>query len=94
MSIAKIGFLDNFWYNAPFLDGHQIVTYGITNANNDITSIANESSSLLLGFLNVILTQEQVMVKERVHRNALAGTFLLIGAFISMITRITNLMLG
>jgi hypothetical protein len=49
---------------------------------------------MVLGFLNVILSQEQVLVKERVHRNALAGTFLLIGAFISMITRITNLMLG
>jgi hypothetical protein len=31
------------------------------------------------------------MTTSRIRRNALAGTFLLIGAFISMITRITNL---
>lgn len=31
------------------------------------------------------------MTSSRIRRNAVAGTFLLIGAFISMITRITNL---
>ena len=53
MSIAKIGFLDNFWYNAPFLDGHQIVTYGITNANNDITLDVpiNDNAYKIVAFL-------------------------------------------
>jgi len=33
-------------------------------------------------------------VQTRSRRNAIAGTFLLIGAFISMLTRITNLTIG
>jgi hypothetical protein len=48
----------------------------------------------VLGFLNVNLSQEQVLVKEKVNRNALAGTFLLIGAFISVITPVTTQFLG
>ena len=74
------------------MDGEQIQTYSLISNNNDITAIS--TTSLNIGFLNVVLTQEQVVTKERYRRNAVAGTFLLIGAFISMITRITNLLLG
>jgi hypothetical protein len=34
------------------------------------------------------------MTNLRSRRNAIAGTFLLIGAFISMVTRVTNILIS
>lgn len=46
------------------------------------------------GYLNVLMIQNQVMTSTRVRKSAIAETFLLCGAFISMITRMTNLAIG
>lgn len=90
----RYGFLDNFWYNAPFYEGKVINTYSVFGSNDQIAPIGDPSTLTQFGYISFTLIQDQVEVVIRCKRNAIAGTFLLVGAFISMITRITNLCLS
>lgn len=92
--LSHINYLDNFWYNPPFLNGMQIDTYIVRNENYELAPLPDQTSLTEFGYLNVVLIQDQVTVTSRVRRNAVAGTFLLIGAFISMVTRVTNLVIS
>jgi hypothetical protein len=66
----------------------------VRNENYELAPLPNPDLLSTFGYLNVVLIQDQVMLTTRTRRNALAGTFLLIGAFISMVTRVTNLLIS
>lgn len=87
-------FLNSALYNPPFLKGKPIDTYVVSNDNFAIAPLTNQNILSEFGYANVILIQDNVMINTRTRRNAFAGTFLLIGAFISMLTRVTNLCIG
>ena len=38
------GFLDNFWYNAPFLNGQQIQTYSLNSVGTEFSALDNEGN--------------------------------------------------
>jgi hypothetical protein len=87
-------FQDNFWYNPPYINGKVFVDYATVDSNTAISPLNNPGSLTEFGYINFVLSQHNVQVNRKVKRNAIAGTFLLIGAFISMLTRITNLTIG
>jgi hypothetical protein len=66
----------------------------VRNENYELLPLPNQDTMTEFGYLNVVLIQDQVMTNLRSRRNAIAGTFLLIGAFISMVTRVTNILIS
>lgn len=53
--LSHINFLDNFWYNPPFLNGNQIDTYIVRNENYALGPLPNPNSLTEFGYLNVVL---------------------------------------
>lgn len=57
-------FLDDFWYNAPYLKGKEVVTFSVQDRSDDLSPYNNVLGEF--GFMNFVLVQGEVMHKSRV----------------------------
>jgi hypothetical protein len=88
VSRNQIIFNDGVIYNPSYVAGQQFTTYDITSTNFSVKSLSNAS------YLSVVLHQNNREQFETYTRTTIAATLLLLGGFISMITRMTNFTLN
>jgi hypothetical protein len=92
--LSTYNYLNSFWYNAPFLEGLVINTYQVSSANDQVAAMPDPTVLNELGYVNFVLTQNQVQVKTRAHRNALGSTLITLGGFICVLRNITCLIIA
>lgn len=66
------------------------MTYKVSSTSDQFSTNTEPEVLTEFGYINFLFSQDQVVVTSHIRSNAIAGTFLICGAFISMLTRLTN----